>query len=123
MTSSIDVEIAQGKAMVDGALANGVKFFVYSSVDRGGEEKSYETKTKIPHFISKHDVEHHLVEKSKGKMEWTILRPCTFMDVCRSSHHDIVFRACLRKLTCRADACTWLSRKGNGNQLEDGGER
>lgn len=123
MTSSIDAEVAQGKAMVDGALANGVKFFVYSSVDRGGEEKSYETKTKIPHFISKYHIEHHLLEKSKAKMEWTILRPCTFMEVCHSSHRVIVFSVCFRKLICRADAYTWVSRQGNGHQLEHGGER
>lgn len=133
MTSSIDAEIAQGKAMVDNSLANGIKFFVYPSVDRGGEEESYETKTKIPHFISKYDIEHRLVEKSKGKMEWTILRPCTFMDVCLFFfffflynlllfHRVTVFRVCLRKLTCRADACTRLSRQGNGHQLEDRGQ-
>lgn len=69
MTSYFDAEITQGKAILNGALANGVEFFVYSSVNRGGEEKSYETKTNIPHFISKHNFEHHLVDKSKGKME------------------------------------------------------
>lgn len=122
MTSSIDAEITQGKAMVDGALDNRVKFFVYSSVDRGGEDKSYETKSNIPHFISKHDIEHHLVQQSKGKMEWTILRPCTFMDVCYCFRLAIVSEIYFGKLICGADACTRLSRQGNGHQLEDGRE-
>ena len=67
--------------MVDAALANDVKFFVYSSVDRGGDKKSWENPTDVPHFISKHNIEHHLVKATKGKeMQWTILRPVAFMD-------------------------------------------
>ncbi|KAF4827107.1 NmrA-like family domain-containing protein 1 [Colletotrichum tropicale] len=77
--ASIELEELQGKALVDGALANGVQHFVYASVDRGGAE-SYEHPTSVPHFRSKHNIEHHLVEKSKGKMSWTILRPVFFMD-------------------------------------------
>ena len=68
-------ETKQGKDMVDGALANNVKVFVYTSVERGGEGPTY-----VPHFISKHDIEVYLKEKAKGKMTWTILRPVAFMD-------------------------------------------
>jgi hypothetical protein len=85
MGSSGQSEEAQGKALVDGALAADVKFFVYSSVDRGGDDKSYETPTEIPHFISKHNIEHHLVEKAGDKMKWTILRPVCFTDVGRET--------------------------------------
>lgn len=74
------VEEAQGKALVDSALNHGVKHFVYSSVDRHGAE-SINNPTNIPHFISKHRVEHHLIDNAKASgMSWTILRPVAFME-------------------------------------------
>ncbi|MCJ1372918.1 hypothetical protein MMC20_004144 [Loxospora ochrophaea] len=76
-------EEAQGKALVDAAVANGVKHFVYSSVDRGGPEKSDKDPTNVPHFVSKYNIEKHLQRKaaeSSQKMEWTILRTTAFMD-------------------------------------------
>ncbi|KAJ5702184.1 nucleoside-diphosphate-sugar epimerase family protein [Penicillium malachiteum] len=81
LTASVqDAEERQGKILVDAALKNDVKFFVYSSVDRGGDS-SYENPTDVPHFISKHNIEHHLVEKTRGTdMRWTILRPVAFLD-------------------------------------------
>jgi len=73
-------EEEQGIALIDESLKNGVKFFVYSSVDRGGD-KSYENPTNIPHFISKHNIEHHLVDNTKnGEMDWFVLRPTAFFD-------------------------------------------
>jgi len=80
--ATVQTEEAQGKALVDAALAHDVKFFVYTSVDRGGE-KSFDNPTPIPHFISKHNIEHHLVDKAGAKGEklgWTILRPTAFLD-------------------------------------------
>lgn len=74
-------EIKQGKAMVDESLKHGVKHFVYSSVDRGGDEKSWSVETPIPHFQGKHEIEHYLKDQAGGKMGWTILRPTAFMDV------------------------------------------
>jgi NmrA-like family protein len=74
-------EEAQGKSLVDEAIANGVEYFVYSSVDRGGDAKSWDTPTDIPHFVSKHHIELHLREKAGDKMMWSILRPTVFMDV------------------------------------------
>jgi uncharacterized protein YbjT (DUF2867 family) len=82
-STNVQTEEAQGKALVDAALAHDVKFFVYSSIDRGGE-KSFDNPTPIPHFISKHNIEHHLVDKAGAKGEklgWTILRPTAFLDV------------------------------------------
>lgn len=74
------IEEKQGKALVDAALNNGVKHFVYSSVDRGGS-RSIDNETDIPHFISKHHIEHHLINSAKGTaMKWTILRPVAFME-------------------------------------------
>ena len=65
---------------MDAALENKVEFFVYSSLDRGGEE-SYDNPTNVPHFASKYRIEHHLVDSSRGtNMKYTILRPVTFMD-------------------------------------------
>jgi|SRR5215469_3090943 len=80
--ATTQTEEAQGKALVDGAVANGVKMFVYTSVDRGGDEKSFDNPTPIPHFISKANIEKHLVEKAKvAGINWCILRPVAFMDV------------------------------------------
>jgi len=78
--ATVQTEEKQGKDLVDAALANNVQHFVYTSVDRGGEAKSYENPTPIPHFISKHNIEHHLVDNASDKMKWTILRPVAFMD-------------------------------------------
>jgi uncharacterized protein YbjT (DUF2867 family) len=73
-------ELGQGKALIDAALNAGVKFFVYTSVDRHGDA-SFDKPTNIPHFINKHDIEHHLVNSTKkGEMDWAILRPVAFME-------------------------------------------
>ncbi|KAJ5614102.1 hypothetical protein N7528_007756 [Penicillium herquei] len=73
-------EEKQGKALIDESLKQNVQYFVYSSVDRGGDA-SYDTPTNIPHFINKYNIEHHLVEKSKNTdMKWFILRPSAFYD-------------------------------------------
>ena len=78
---SLDAEEIQGKALVDGALANGVTHFVYTSVDRHGA-RSPENPTHVPHFITKHNVEKHLEKATESgeKMSYTILRPVAFMD-------------------------------------------
>ncbi|KAI1410481.1 NAD(P)-binding protein [Hypoxylon sp. FL1857] len=78
--ANVQSEEAQGKALVDASLKNGVKHMVYSSVDRGGA-KSDDNPTDIPHFISKHNIEKHLFEKTKGgEMGWTVLRPVAFFE-------------------------------------------
>jgi uncharacterized protein YbjT (DUF2867 family) len=76
-----DQELQQGIALVNESITQGVKFFVYSSVDRGGE-RSINNPTKVPHFIYKHQIEKHLIEKAAGGngMQWTILRPTAFME-------------------------------------------
>ncbi|RYP08078.1 hypothetical protein DL764_002118 [Monosporascus ibericus] len=73
-------EEAQGKALVDEALSNNVEFFVYSSVDRGGET-SFHNPTTVPDFINKYNIEHHLIDAAEfTDMRWTILRPVAFME-------------------------------------------
>ncbi|KKY18470.1 putativelike family protein [Phaeomoniella chlamydospora] len=75
-----EVEVRQGKAIVDAAVANKVKHFVFTSVDRHGE-KSDNDPTYVPHFASKHEVEQHLkAEAHASGMTWTILRPVAFLD-------------------------------------------
>ncbi|KAH7075068.1 hypothetical protein FB567DRAFT_453100 [Paraphoma chrysanthemicola] len=78
--ASAESEERQGKALVDAAIKNGVKHFVYSSVDRGGP-KSDQDATNVPHFASKHRIEQHLFSKSSvGAMDWTVLRPVAFFE-------------------------------------------
>ncbi|CAI7579042.1 unnamed protein product [Penicillium palitans] len=78
-----DAEEQQGKAIVDAAVAHGVRHFVYSSGDRGGPEKSPVNPTKVKNFAAKHHIEKHLMEKaadSPQQMTYTILRPVTFFE-------------------------------------------
>lgn len=84
----------QGKALVDEAIKQKVKFFVYSSVDRGGEG-SYNNPTNIPHFIKKHNIEHHLVDRTKNSdMRWAILRPTAFYENLTPDFFGKVFATC-----------------------------
>ncbi|KAK1149587.1 hypothetical protein N8T08_005136 [Aspergillus melleus] len=90
-------EEAQGKTLVDEAIRQNVKFFVFSSVDRGGEERSYTNSTKIPHFIKKHNIEHHLINSAKrSEMEWTILRPTAFYENLTPDFFGRVFATCFK---------------------------
>ncbi|KAL8848467.1 MAG: hypothetical protein Q9221_006518 [Calogaya cf. arnoldii] len=80
-------EEAQGKALVDESVKAGVKQFVFTSVERGGEERSWTNPTVVPHFLTKHHIEVHILQKIKASnsstadpMKWTILRPVAFMD-------------------------------------------
>ena len=78
-----DSEETQGKALVDAAVKNNVKHFVFSSVDRGGPELSDNESTNVPHFVSKYRIEKRLIEKatvSPQGMGYTILRPTAFFD-------------------------------------------
>lgn len=89
-------EERQGKALVDESLKQKVQFFVYSSVDRGGDA-SYTSATKIPHFINKHNIEHHLVDKSKNTdMKWFILRPTAFYENLVPGFFGKVFATCFK---------------------------
>lgn len=77
---NVETEEKTGKALVDEALKRGISHFVFTSVDRGGD-KSLDNPTEIPHFLSKHNIERHLIDSAKGTdMKYTILRPVAFMD-------------------------------------------
>lgn len=92
-------EETQGKALVDAALANNVSHFVYTSVDRHGSN-SINDPTYIPHFISKHNIEKHLISKSSdgSKMTYTILRPTAFIENLAPTFQGKMFPAMMRSL-------------------------
>ncbi|KAF5863278.1 hypothetical protein ETB97_010400 [Aspergillus alliaceus] len=79
-TSKHDVEERQSKSFIDAALQNNVKHFVYTSVDRGGDD-SLSNPTDVPHFTTKHNIEKYLLGKTKASsMDYVILRPTCFFD-------------------------------------------
>lgn len=104
-------EIQQGCDLIDESIKEGVKHFVYSSVERGGNEKSFQTETPIPHFQTKYKIEHHLLEKA-GKqgevMGWTILRPVAFMENLSPDFKTKVFLTALRD-TLKEKPLQWVS--------------
>ncbi|PVH92856.1 NAD(P)-binding protein [Periconia macrospinosa] len=107
-----DGEIQQGTAMIDESIKHGVKHFVYSSVDRGGNEKSFDNETPIPHFQTKYHIEKHLLEKAgkRGEtMGWTILRPVAFMDNLEPGVPTKVFLAALRDTLGPNKPMQWIS--------------
>jgi uncharacterized protein YbjT (DUF2867 family) len=109
--TSVEGEIKQGNSLIDESIKEGVTHFVYSSVDRGGNQRSFENKTPIPHFQTKFNIEQHLLEKAgkKGEnMGWTILRPVAFMDNLAPGMPTKVFLAALRD-TLQGKALQWVS--------------
>lgn len=109
--TSVEGEIKQGNALIDESVKEGVTHFVYSSVDRGGNQRSFENTTPIPHFQTKYEIEKHLLEKA-GKngenMGWTILRPVAFMDNLMPGFPTKVFLAALRD-TLQGKSLQWVS--------------
>jgi uncharacterized protein YbjT (DUF2867 family) len=80
--ASIASEERQGRALVDAALANDVKYFVYTSGDRHGKDSEHDD-TPVPHLASKARLERYLkakVDEGHGQMQYTILRPVFFME-------------------------------------------
>lgn len=76
----ITIEETWGKNIIASSIAAGVEFFVYSSVDRGGD-KSSSTPTDVPHWTTKHNIEKYLEEKAAGtQMKYAVLRPVAFME-------------------------------------------
>lgn len=109
--TSVEGEIKQGNSLIDESIKEGVTHFVYSSVDRGGNQRSFENTTPIPHFQTKYQIEQHLLEKAgkKGEvMGWTILRPVAFMDNLAPGFPTKVFLAALRD-TLQGKPLQWVS--------------
>lgn len=83
MAGGKSTEEEQAIPIIDAAAEHGVKHIVFTSVDRGGDEKSWTNPTKIQHFVEKHNIEIYLrdkAEKEQGRFTWTILRPVAFLD-------------------------------------------
>ncbi|KAF1361144.1 NAD(P)-binding protein [Lizonia empirigonia] len=106
-----EFEVKQGSDLIDESIKEGVTHFVYSSVDRGGNEHSFNNATPIPHFQTKLEIEKHLLEKA-GKngenMGWTILRPVAFMDNLEPGMKSKVFLTALRD-TLKGKPNQWVS--------------
>ncbi|KAI1348752.1 hypothetical protein F5Y01DRAFT_205049 [Xylaria sp. FL0043] len=81
-TMPVTEEEAQAKPLITASAKHGVKHFVFSSVERGGDERSWENPTDVPHFVTKHNIELHLRKtcQENPSMKYTILRPTAFMD-------------------------------------------
>ncbi|KAK1710680.1 NmrA-like family protein [Colletotrichum lupini] len=100
VVTTIGNEDAIGKAWVDAAIDKGeASQIVLTSVDRGGEDKSWVNPTDVPHFLQKHAIEVYLrdradeLEKNGRKFRWTILRPTAFLDNTNPGMFGKVFAA------------------------------
>lgn len=128
---TLEGEVRQGKAMIDESIKAGIKHFVYSSVDRGGNERSWDNPTPVPHFKTKHEIEHHLRNSTaptdrrkdttnpttgsttNNTMGWTILRPSIFMDNLAPGFAGKVFLTMLRD-TMKEKPLQWVATKDIG---------
>jgi uncharacterized protein YbjT (DUF2867 family) len=66
-----DAEIKQGMALIDAAVANDVKHFIFTSVASANQN------TGIPHFESKFEIEKYLASSS---LAWSVIAPVYFME-------------------------------------------
>jgi len=74
-------EVSDAKGFIDSAVRNGVPYFVYSSVDRGGRELSDKDPSYCKTFSDKFLIEKHLIGVcTNNKMDYTIIRPTWFAD-------------------------------------------
>ncbi|KAK1765372.1 NmrA-like family domain-containing protein 1 [Phialemonium atrogriseum] len=76
-------EEKQAIPLIDAAVSHGVKHVVFSSVDRGGDARSWDNPTDVKHFYQKHNIEVHVRDKAArepGSFTWTVLRPVAFLD-------------------------------------------
>lgn len=113
---TLEGEVKQGKAIIDESVKAGVQHFVYSSVERGGDERSWSNPTPVPHFKTKHEIEHHLrnsTSNGKSAMGWTILRPVIFMDNLVPGFPGKVFLTMLRDVM-KEKPLQWVATKDIG---------
>ncbi|KAL1646093.1 hypothetical protein SLS58_003513 [Diplodia intermedia] len=106
-------EIAQGNALIDEAIKYKVAHFVYSSVERGGDEASWDAPTPVPHFQTKQVIEQHLRQSTASgtpgeHMSWTVLRPVAFMDNLAPGMPTKVFLTALRD-TLQGKRTQWVA--------------
>lgn len=106
-------EVKQGCDLVDESVKHGVKQFVYSSVERGGDEKSWDNPTPIPHFQTKQLIEVHLRDHA-GQMGWTILRPVAFMDNLQPGFPSKVFMTAVHNTLGDSKPMQWVATSDIG---------
>ncbi|KAI0480952.1 NAD(P)-binding protein [Xylariaceae sp. FL0804] len=107
-------EVAQGVGLIDEAVRQGVRCFVYSSVERGGDEASWNHRTPVGHFQTKYRIERHLREATGPgrpgmKMAWTVLRPVAFMCNLAPDFPTRVFLAAMRNWLDPAKKVQWVA--------------
>lgn len=107
-------EVTQGKALIDKAIEEGVEMFVYSSVERGGDEESWNNETPVPHFRTKWVIETHLRSVTgpgtKGeRMMWTVLRPVAFMDNLEPGFKTKVFLTAMKNYLGKDKTMQWVA--------------
>ena len=75
-------ELSEAEGFIQAAITNGLSYFVYSSVDRGGPELSDRDASYCKTFSDKFKIEKYLESASEGGklMNYTILRPTWFAD-------------------------------------------
>ncbi|EGU83177.1 hypothetical protein FOXB_06299 [Fusarium oxysporum f. sp. conglutinans Fo5176] len=113
---TLEGEVRQGKGLIDESIKAGIKHFVYSSVDRGGDEKSWKDATVVPHFKTKHEIEHYLRDSTangKSPMNWTILRPTAFMENLEPGFATKVFLTMIRD-TLKNKPLQWTATEDIG---------
>ncbi|KAK2124742.1 hypothetical protein NOF04DRAFT_1372559 [Fusarium oxysporum II5] len=113
---TLEGEVRQGKGLIDESIKAGIKHFVYSSVDRGGDEKSWKDATVVPHFKTKHEIEHYLRDSTangKSSMNWTILRPTAFMENLEPGFATKVFLTMIRD-TLKNKPLQWTATEDIG---------
>ncbi|KAI1020972.1 hypothetical protein LB503_010012 [Fusarium chuoi] len=113
---TLEGEVRQGKGLIDESIKAGIKHFVYSSVDRGGDEKSWNDATVVPHFKTKHEIEHYLRDSTangKSPMNWTILRPTAFMENLEPGFATKVFLTMIRD-TLKNKPLQWTATEDIG---------
>ncbi|RBR05718.1 uncharacterized protein FIESC28_11307 [Fusarium coffeatum] len=113
---TLEGEVRQGKGLIEESIKAGVKHFVYSSFDRGGDEKSWSDATVVPHFKTKFEIEHHLRDSTangKSSMNWTILRPTAFMENLEPIFATKIFLTMIRD-TLKDKPLQWVATEDIG---------
>jgi uncharacterized protein YbjT (DUF2867 family) len=74
-------EEGRAKALVNAAVAHGVSHFVYTSVERGGDDRDQRNPPGKSHFTRKHPVEEYLEQAAaSSEMTYTFFRSEALLD-------------------------------------------
>ena len=114
--ASLENEVVQAKAMIDQAIKSSISFFVYGTVERGGDQRSWDNKTTVPHFQGKLETERHLrdsVSRAGSTMKWTILRPVIYWDNLGPDFGSSVFLTMFRDVV-KDTPVQWVATKDIG---------